>query len=336
MALTKNGDGPDKRAAGNNLDLSFDQYQRYRIIEEIIDAMRDGPCMKILDVGGYPGYLRLFLPDDDILLVDLADDKIPNYLKADALALPFGDGSFDIAVTADTLEHITKEDRPKFLSEVSRVVRKAVVLAAPFCTEDVEAYEQLANSFHRGACGEDFFWLKEHIDNGLPDLEETTKALGNAFPHVSVYSNGYLPRWIKMMTASVGFDGSYPVQHYSDALHRFYNETFYEYDNKPPSYRKVIVASKGAAGKEIPAKAEDDSSRRNEETLDWLIQHFQDIYLKAVLHYRDKEMKLKDGVVRQREEKIRYLETRIRDMQNSNSWRVTAPLRGLTALFRKK
>ncbi|MFQ5354296.1 MAG: hypothetical protein ACE5DR_05055 [Thermodesulfobacteriota bacterium] len=54
----------------NPVKLPFDQYQRYRVIKDAIDAVRTnkGP-LKILDVGGSPGTLLDFLPDDDIYTV---------------------------------------------------------------------------------------------------------------------------------------------------------------------------------------------------------------------------------------------------------------------------
>ena len=57
--------------------LPFDQYQRYRLVADLIDRVRrpDGE-LRILDIGGRTGLLRKFLPNDRVDLVDLESSDL--------------------------------------------------------------------------------------------------------------------------------------------------------------------------------------------------------------------------------------------------------------------
>lgn len=49
-------------------------------------------------------------------------------VRGDALALPFRDGAFDVAISNTTLHHFSGEDAIRFLRELRRVARKGVVV----------------------------------------------------------------------------------------------------------------------------------------------------------------------------------------------------------------
>lgn len=81
-------------------------------------------------------------------------DRI-DFVKADALSLPFPDNSFDFAVSYGALHHIDEKDRDKFVDEALRVAKKIVI--ADFDKE----------TFPHG--GEykmvDYSWLKKKLGN---------------------------------------------------------------------------------------------------------------------------------------------------------------------------
>ena len=88
------------------LDLPFDQYQRYRLVMDLLDEVRgDARTLRILDVGGRTALLRSFLPDDEVVLVDVEASDEPGLVLGDGSALPFADGAFDAVLAFDTLEH---------------------------------------------------------------------------------------------------------------------------------------------------------------------------------------------------------------------------------------
>src|SRR3712207_4889686 len=154
------------------LGLPFDQYGRYRLIREALDAAR--PCfdrpLRVLDVGGFfrtrrgepmlPA--RAFLPEDDVTVLDQQPAELPGYVLGDGRGLRFDDAAFDFVVSCDTLEHVPAPDRPAFWRELLRVARYGVLLAAPFASPDVVAAEDLLFAFIKAELGFDQPQLKEH------------------------------------------------------------------------------------------------------------------------------------------------------------------------------
>ena len=48
-----------------DLSLPFDQYQRYRLVADLINQVRpEGRRLRVLDVGGRTGLLKRFLPSE--------------------------------------------------------------------------------------------------------------------------------------------------------------------------------------------------------------------------------------------------------------------------------
>jgi SAM-dependent methyltransferase len=81
----------------------------------------------ILDVGCGTAGLAGFEPDADITGLDAAER--PDYpgrrfVRGDARALPFEDGSFDLAYSNSLVEHLHPRDRERFATELRRVARR--------------------------------------------------------------------------------------------------------------------------------------------------------------------------------------------------------------------
>ena len=123
------------------LDMPFDQFQRYRAVEEvigIIKAEKGRKRLRILDVGGYyrnsDGQdifpLREFLPEEEIIVLDVVDCQLLGYVQADATAMPFRKEAFDVLVSQDVLEHIAPEEREKFLDSLFQTTSDFVILGA--------------------------------------------------------------------------------------------------------------------------------------------------------------------------------------------------------------
>ncbi len=228
--------------------MPFDQYQRYKIVTDALDVLREdtGP-LGILDVGGgEEGVILRFLPDDNVEILDQIEvEDVPGFRRGGATALPYEDETFDYVTSVDVYEHVKSEGRREYLSELRRVTRKGVLLAAPFDSEEVRGAERLANDFHRAIRLQENVWLKEHAENGLPDLAETRAYFEGQGDQVSVIPNGYLPHWIAMI--SLTFYRAHlrgEMQIMADRLNAFYNEFMYGYDNCAPSYRHLLVALK--------------------------------------------------------------------------------------------
>lgn len=96
-------------------------------------------------------------------------------VKGSVLKLPFADGSYDIVLAADMLEHLPKSKRQKAVSEMLRVARDKLFIAVPCGKEafrqDEELDSEYQEKYHRR-----YHFLEEHlegkIDKGLPEEKE--------------------------------------------------------------------------------------------------------------------------------------------------------------------
>jgi SAM-dependent methyltransferase len=228
------------------LELPADQYQRYKIVQDAVNLLRnsDRP-FKILDVGGHPGHILDFLPKDEITIVDQLECDLPQYMKADALDLPFDRESFDVVVTTDVLEHIHQENRNRFLKELCRVSKQYVILAAPFSDPQVAAAEQILFEFIKYRLRYEHHFLKEHFQYGLPKLNNTIAFLQTQFGESVSIPNGYLINWLMTMIADFYCDMDPKLSDLKKRINRYYNQYYYPYDNYAPCYRHVLISAKG-------------------------------------------------------------------------------------------
>ena len=228
-----------------NLNMTFDQLQRYRLAAELIEEVRENTPLSILDAGSREGFLGGFLPDDRIIGIDRSDFSGDRFVKGDVLCLPFSDSSFDIVLTLDVLEHIPEMDRLKFLGELKRVSRKAVIVGAPFKSGEVEEAEGIINDLSRKITGKENIFLSEHQTIGLPDLDRVLTWASDPEYQTLVIPNGYLPRWI-LMVALNEYLGRLPeAWDLIFASNRLYHQQFYRADNSLPAYRRMIMISRG-------------------------------------------------------------------------------------------
>ena len=231
------------------LNLTFDQYQRYKITGDIINKFRkNGETFKIIDIGaGIEGNLKKFLPDDNIYFLDkeypLEYKKKSNYIEGDFTEINLNE-TYDFVVSMDAYEHIPPLFREKFITNLIKLSKIATIIAAPFDTPGVQEHEVCANELYKSCHGFDHKWLQEHIQNGLPSLEYTIELVKKSGFDYTVIPNGYLPRWYEMMSNYLLIEGIPELSKTMEELFEFYNYNFYNYDNLNPAYRQVIIISK--------------------------------------------------------------------------------------------
>lgn len=140
-------------------NFPVDQYIRFKTVADSINTKYRN--VSVLDVGGGNGLLGYFLPKQNYILVDKKTNGIQ------AIPLPFGSNSIDIVCTTDTLEHIPKNLRIKFVSEIIRVARKEINIVVP--TKLSSKYPDYNKFFYKmtGA-----LQTKEHIKYGVPTIKE--------------------------------------------------------------------------------------------------------------------------------------------------------------------
>lgn len=236
------------------LRLPFDQYGRYRMAQEALDAARPilGERFRILDVGGFfrtgrgvallP--IRQFLTSDDVTVIDQQPGDVPGYIQGDGRSLDFADATFDFVVSCDTLEHVPAPDRPTFWRELLRVARHGVILAAPFASPEVVAAEDLLARYIRVELHTEQMQLKEHREYGLPDLPATRAFLDESGLRYHIYPSGYIHAWLAMMIAKHYLLGQTDDHDLHERLDAYYTRFLSADERREPAYRHMFVVAK--------------------------------------------------------------------------------------------
>lgn len=232
--------------------LPFDQYQRYRLVADLIDRLRaERPVLNILDVGGRTALLRSFLPEDTVHLVDVEASSEAGLILGDGAKLPFRDGAFDVVCAFDTLEHVPPALRDGFITECARVSGGHVLIAGPYKSPEVDEAEELLKQFLNDKLDLEHRYLEEHRSHGLPDRERTENLLRETGCVVTNHGHGNLDRWLVLMCMEMYMDHDPLLRPMAERFFRFYNENLYASDHALPVYRHVIVAAK--TGCELPS-----------------------------------------------------------------------------------
>lgn len=230
-------------------ELPFDLYGRYAVMRDVINRNRsNSEKFRILDVGGRGNIMRSFLPEDAVFYLDpFLDSTDENFIKGDGCSMALEDSSFDWVTSADVFEHIPKSKREAFLSENMRVAKKGVLLAAPFYDAVVAQSEIYANENYKELNdGDDHMWLKEHIENGLPDPDIFERYLKkNRLSFQKIHNNRlFLWQTILSIEFLVEKNRHGNIQKYSEDFNYFYNTKVAPYDTQEPSYRKIYFVKK--------------------------------------------------------------------------------------------
>lgn len=241
--------------------LPFDHFARYQLAAEVVEQTRRSGASRVLDIGGGPGSLSAFCPTDRVISSDLHMPSqwhaaAPDLVLADGARLPFADGTFDIVVTLDTLEHVPPDRRPHLLAEALRVSSGYVLVVCPCGTPGVPEADAALLSFVRHRFGEEFETvgvLQEHLGYGHPDPEQVMRAMRRAGAEVECFPSGRLDRWLPMMLLFynlMGLGKDDPVER----VQAWYNAMFYRDDLRAPSYRQAFLAKVPDAAGPPPAE----------------------------------------------------------------------------------
>jgi SAM-dependent methyltransferase len=98
-----------------------------------------------IDLGSGKGYVTNYIGkiknnypialDIDKTRTNSIKEKYPfiKTVNADATNIPFEDKSFDLVISTQTIEHLTKNETKKILKEIKRVGKKHSILTVPNC-----------------------------------------------------------------------------------------------------------------------------------------------------------------------------------------------------------
>ena len=161
----------------------LNHLMRYLPIARLIEQERAGE-EKILEVGSGPKGVKAYFPDQAVVAVDVDFDSRDGPASsgvfpvlASAESLPFRDGAFPFVVCVDVLEHIRPQNRGNVIRELLRVASRKVYLAFPV-RGSCEAWEKTLSRMHMLFRKEVPGWLREHMENGLPEEKEVLTFLG--------------------------------------------------------------------------------------------------------------------------------------------------------------
>ncbi len=230
--------------------LPFDQYQRYRLVADLLEKVLGNQGARILDVGGRTNLLHQFLGKHEIAIVDVESSDVEGLILGSGAALPFANDSFDAVCAFDTLEHVPVELRDAFVSECARVSRNLVFLAGPYHSEEVARSEELLQLFLRHKIGQPHRYLAEHLELGLPDRSRVTRLLEEAGGKVEAVGHANLERWLLAMCLEMYMESDPLLQPLAKPFYRFYNRMVYPHDHGGAVYRHVVMAS--FAGATLP------------------------------------------------------------------------------------
>jgi hypothetical protein len=205
------------------LTLGFDRYQRFRAASQLVDQLAGNRPASILEIGGFDQASQPFLTRHQ--------HTAWNGEIHPGQPLPFAPGQMEIVLALDVLEHVPPEERAFFISEISRVAERAVVLSFPLRAA------QAAEAFVYGLTGSP--WLAEHLRLGLPDPREIEDIFRESGLIFTCFPNAALPSWTAMMLLMYGLKGKMREQ-----VSAFFNRHYYHLENREPAYRYIYVLEK--------------------------------------------------------------------------------------------
>ena len=142
------------------------------LVKKISKSKKD---IKILEIGsGSIGITRFY--KGHVVGIDIEAERYANprlkFIKSSATYLPFKDRSFDIVISIDTLEHLTRKEQLKMVQEAYRVSKKYIFLTYPIGFNKYQ--ERILKTWKASHLTKS---LQEHLHGGTATGKEVQKAL---------------------------------------------------------------------------------------------------------------------------------------------------------------
>lgn len=147
----------------------------------IVDLLKKEKLLntKILEVGsgsyGITPYLKREVTGVDTSFPE-PEYPLLKQVKSTGEKLPFKDDQFEVLILSDVLEHIPANKRKNVLEESVRVASRFVIISGPFGKDSFAQDKKLAD-YSKKKTGNMHPFFKEHLENGLPEIEDIKKIL---------------------------------------------------------------------------------------------------------------------------------------------------------------
>lgn len=159
------------------------QPDKWERLTTCLQLANPRPGESVADVGGRGDELARLLPGRTVVSVNVEQ---PCDVLVSPGPLPFADDAFDVVTSTDVLEHLPAGYRAQHLAELVRVTRRRVVVCFPCGGGAKDASERRLGRLLREQFGVRFDFLDEHLQYGLPRVDDTVAAVRLADPSVTV------------------------------------------------------------------------------------------------------------------------------------------------------
>ena len=158
------------------LERNINLILRYSpIVKKLKEISGKTKSLKVLEIGsGSIGITRFY--NGEVIGIDVEPEKYQNprlrFIKGSATNLPFADSSFDVVISVDTLEHLTRKEQIKMVLEAYRVAKTHIFFTYPVGFN--KYHEKILKTWKKSHLTES---LKEHLHGGTAKGDEVSKAL---------------------------------------------------------------------------------------------------------------------------------------------------------------
>lgn len=169
------------------LERNLNLVLRYDPIVKALKAIsKKSKKLSVLEIGsGSIGITRFY--KGEVVGIDIEEEKYNHprlkFLKASATLLPFKSSSFDVVISIDTLEHLSRKEQVKMVQEAFRVAKKHVLMTYPVGFN--KYHEKIIKTWKKSHLTKS---LEEHLKGGTAQGNEIQMALkGKKYKMVSEY-----------------------------------------------------------------------------------------------------------------------------------------------------
>lgn len=228
--------------------IIFDIFSRYKACSDLLRQSTFVKGNSVLDIGSGPECLfGQFMPDATMTYIDplIPDGSGPARITGDIFSHELDNKVFDCVLAVDVLEHVPFEYRTAFLNRASKVAKNTLILGFP--TSDSSHSNETDNRInkqYKEVYGQNYSWLEEHFQFGLPSHSNVVHQLEDLGWHCQTIGHGHV-NWLSELLGFVICTWGHPDldKIVLDTSEQF-NLNLYSYDFRVPHYRQFIVASR--------------------------------------------------------------------------------------------